>query len=86
MKRIMNDVALQTVLYLVGGLQKVRIIDKDNWWYATEPTVKENDRVVFEGLYKDADIRDLERHTKITSIQTDNDTLVILICTKSDRY
>lgn len=86
MKKIMNNVALQTVLYVVSGLQKVRIIDKGNWWYESEPTVGENDRVVFEGLYKDANIPSMERHTKVTGVHTDNDTLIILICTNNDTY
>lgn len=80
MKRIANNVALQSLLYVVGGLQRVRVVDYKNTW------TKEIDHVVFDGLYKDARFSWQEEHCKIVSVDADGDTLVIGISTREDAY
>lgn len=45
MKKIMNAVALQTVLYVIGGLQEIEVYDKENDY--AEPLL------IYKGMVKD---------------------------------
>lgn len=53
MKRIANDVAVQSILYVIGGFQEIKIIDyKDTWeLFSDEECTKGT--VVYSGLVKD---------------------------------
>ena len=54
MKRIANNVALQTVLYSVSGLQRIRVLDyKTTRAYLNREYVPTTSELVFDGLVKD---------------------------------
>ena len=82
MKRIANDVALQTLLYVIGGLRKIRVIDvKNTWTHEFE--------VVYEGLYKDWSYLDRSykiEHSAVHGLYAEDDVLVIELNTVSDTY
>ena len=46
MKRTANKVALETVLFTVGGLTEIKVLDRKNSW-------DNNPQVIFEGYEKD---------------------------------
>lgn len=84
MKRVANNVALQTLLYVVGGNQKIRIEDRE-----TNQQTGRTHKVVFEGHEKDwcfLDRRDRELHATVHAIETDGDTLVFRIDTSNETY
>lgn len=86
MKRIPQSAALKTILYYIGGLQKIKVIDYENRY---EASIKGNHIVIFEGLYKDANYDTFnykQERAEITSIEPNGDELIIGICTKNDRY
>lgn len=70
MKRIANNVALQTVGYVVSGLQKVNI-------YVKEEGYKKQD--IFNGLYRDFCMGGMltYSHCKVTEIASNFDVLNI---------
>lgn len=82
MKKIANKVALQTVLYVISGLQKIRVVDRDNDW-------KKSGTVIFEGKYNDWPVREqLNKwmYASVHGIEIDGDTLVFQIITKYEQY
>lgn len=85
MKRIYNSVPLQSVLYTVGGLQKIRIIDHDDDAYCTDAG-----HVVFEGLEKDFRwcISGYYKaaYATLRGIDIDEDTICFSISTKYEQY
>lgn len=86
MKRIANEVALQTVLYVIGGLQKIRVIDYKN---EHEAQTRGDHTEIFNGLYKDRKYDTFnykQEHAAVRSIEPDGDELVIGICTMTDKY
>ena len=86
MKRIANEVALQTVLYVIGGLQKIRVIDYKNEY---EAQTRGDHTEIFHGLYKDKTYDTFnykQEHAAVRSIEPDGDELVIGICTVTDKY
>ncbi len=70
MKRIANNVALQTVGYVVSGLQKVNI-------YVKEEGYKKQD--IFNGLYRDFCMNGMltYSHCKVTEIAAKDDIICI---------
>lgn len=50
MKRIYNDIPVRSICYAISGLQRVRIVDYDNWERAA---CDNGGKVVCEGLLKD---------------------------------
>lgn len=86
MKRIANSVALRTILYITGGLQKIRVIDYENEY---EAQVRGKGKDIFRGQYKDANFETFSyKHERaaVRSIEPDGDELVIGICTAADTY
>jgi hypothetical protein len=81
MKRTMNNVALETVLFTVGGLQKIKVLDRESDW-------DENPKVVYEGLFKD--FRGYrfakEMRSQIHRTDVENDCLVFTLQTKYEEY
>lgn len=92
MKRIANDVALATILYFVGGLQKIKVIDLDRKTRYSYNYINRNcgeGKVIFDGMLKDKryDTFDYKHeHAKIVGIETDGDVLVLYICTEDDTF
>lgn len=86
MKRVANNVALQTVLYIIGGLQKIRVIDYENEY---EASVRGKHKEIFRGQYKDKSFDTFnfkQERAAVRSIQPDGDELIIGICTARDTY
>ena len=86
MKRIANDIALQTILYLIGGLQKIRVFDYKNEY---EISVGGARTEVFSGQYKDTNLDTFnykQLHAKVRKIMPSGDELVIGICTAADTF
>lgn len=86
MKRIANDVALQTLLYRIGGKQKIRVIDYENDY---EASIRGKHTEIFRGQYKDKKYDTFnywQERANIRSIEPNGDELVIGICTAADRY
>lgn len=54
MKKIYENIPVQSLLYHIGGLVKVTIIDYDNTQYKTNPQIK------YSGLLKDMSITNSE--------------------------
>lgn len=87
MKRIYESIPLASVLYHVGGLEKIRVIDYDHYLNRYLPdNVSE---IVFEGKYNDGrKLLDQNRkytHAELHELTVDGDTLVLGICTRLDR-
>lgn len=81
MKRIMNDVALATILYVVSGYRKVRITDLENIFDDKTSTV------IYEGMLMDWRYMDRPysvEHAKVRGIYADGDVLCIELCMKLD--
>ena len=70
MKRIANNVALQTIGYVIGGLTNVNIYICESG-YAKER--------IFRGLYKDFDREKMYKYEncKVTELQADENVLYI---------
>ena len=85
MKRVMNEVALQTLLYVVGGLEKIRIKDYANS-YAAMMDGKHS--IVYEGLMKDSSRALLHKHeyARVRGIDVKDGVLEIGICTAYEQY
>lgn len=85
MKKIMNDVAVQTICYVVNGLQKIRIVDYENTYNCT---FDRNGVVVCEGLLKDfLDYKYCKYfEAKCYGLGLDGDTMVFSIITKFEDY
>lgn len=90
MKRIMNDVAVQTVCYTISGKQKIRIVDYENEY---DCTFRKNGKVVFDGVLYDGSGDDLHnwkyikyRESKVHGISLDVDTIVFDVFTKYEEY
>lgn len=81
MKRIAENVALQTVLYFVGGLKMVKIIDYKNGY---EASINGSGKVVFFGKAKDARLNYKQEHAKVRGIEAFGNVLEIGICTFAD--
>lgn len=85
MKRIANKVALATVLYTVGGFQKIRVIDSLSPIMGGTPA-----EFLYEGFAKDfykvgGMVYKWER-SQVHTTEIDGDTLVFRICTRWDKY
>lgn len=80
MKRIANNVALATVLYVIGGTQKIRIYDGRDAWHTGE--------LVFDGLLKDSAGRLCRKHeaAAIHRISIDGDTMVFDLDTSYELF
>lgn len=84
MKKIYESVPLATVLYLIGGLQNIKIVDYKNSYQAME---RGDGKVVFEGLFKDAPIfSNRQDHAKVRGIDANGDQIRIAISTEADQY
>lgn len=86
MKKISNDVALKTILYIIKGTQKIKVIDFKKRY---ENTTNGEHKVVFEGFFKDVNYDTFnywQERASIFSIIPDNDVLVIGICTSEEIY
>lgn len=85
MKRIYNDMPLQTLLYVVGGLEKIRIIDYANSY---EAMMEGKHSIVYEGLMKDSSRALLRKHdyAKVRGIYVKDGVLEIGICTFYEQY
>lgn len=89
MKRIAENMALATLLYVIGGLKQVKIYDyKNHRNYNANmmnyPT-KETPREVYVGLVKDCfgKINYTEDHAKVYEVDTHEDgSFVINICSE----
>lgn len=70
MKRIANNVALQTIGYTIGGFTKVHI-------YVQECGFQKRD--IYWGLYKDFTYDEMNKyaHCKVTGLRADGDVLYI---------
>ena len=70
MKKIANNVALQTIGYVIGGLTKVHI-------YAQECGFQKRD--IFWGLYVDFVYNEMNKYAyyKVTGLRADGDVLSI---------
>lgn len=87
MKRIMNDVALATISYVMNPHQKVRIVD-----FETRDAMYHNrvrcGNVVYEGtVYGLSDYR-LGKYTdaKVYGMSIDDDVIVFDVMTKWEQY
>lgn len=90
MKRIYENVPVQTLLYVVNPLAKVVITDYDDTYYKTNPVV------MFDGIIKDLSIvnkdwpfcsSDRVMKAAVRSIDIiGKDNLAISICTKREMY
>lgn len=78
MKRVYNDIPLQSVLFCVSGNQKIRVLD--GYDDMTE--------CVFNGLYKDAHSYQYERimRSKLHGMWIDDDVIVFRINTERDEF
>ena len=90
MKRIMNDVAVQTVCYTISGNQKIRIIDYETDY---DCTFRKNGKVVFDGVLYNGSGDDLSNwkytkymESKVHGISLDGDTIVFDVFTKFESY
>lgn len=82
MKRVANEVALETVLYCVNGLQKIRVLDRKH-------IDDQNQKIIFEGLEKDfAYNTDNWKYRKsaVRRVATQDEYLVFTIQTKYEEY
>lgn len=82
MKRVANNVALETVLYCTNGLQKIRVLDRE---HIDDP----NPKLIFEGLEKDfAYNTDNWKYRKsaVRRVAAQDDCLVFTIQTKYEEY
>lgn len=86
MKRVASNVALQTVLYIIGGLQKIRVIDYENGY---EASVRGKHKEIFRGQYKDRRYDTFnfwQERAAVRNIQPRGDELIIGICTADDIF
>ena len=85
MKRIYNDIPVESILYTIGGLQRVKIID-----YPTQYDCSncKNGTVVFDGLVKDTYGYKLAKYTeaKVYETRIEDDALVFDVFTKYEEY
>lgn len=83
MKRIYNDIPLQSVLYLVGGLQEIEIRDYKNSY---EVMMKGEHKIVYAGLFRDARLSMNYKieHAKVRGIDAVGDKLIFAISTAMD--
>lgn len=85
MKRIYNDIAVASVLYTIGGLQRVKIID-----YPTQYDCfnRQNGTVVFDGLEKDLYCYQMAKYTeaKVYGTRIEDDALVFDVFTRFEEY
>ena len=86
MKRIANNVALATILYTVGGYQKIRIVDSLSPINGGTPS-----ECLYEGLKKDIYKVDGYKYYKwersaVYTTEIDGDTLVFRLCMRWDKY
>ena len=81
MKRTYNNVALETVLFTISGLQKIRVQDR-------ETVYDENPKVIFNGkacdFYSYRYAR--EKRSMVHQIEIDKDVLVFTLQTKYEEY
>jgi len=78
MKKISKDVALATILRLIGGWQKVKVID------LKERYVDNSGEVIFEGHLIDRNqetFSTTQEYAKVVEIRSMDNTTVIYICT-----
>lgn len=78
MKKIAKDVALATILSILGGYQKIKVVDRIDRY------VEPNAKVIYEGYLIDRErdtFNDDQMHAKVVEIKSDNDVIVISICT-----
>ena len=84
MKRVANKVALETVLYTVSGLQRIRIVDYSNDWDLFK---RQNGKVVFDGVESAFSGWETKiRRSEVRGISTDGDVIVFTISTCFDEY
>lgn len=85
MKRVANDVAVQTICYTIGGFTKIRIVDYHSDWDLFR---KENGEIVFEG--EASNFYGWKYHkisrSKVRDTSIDGDTIVFAIATVFDEY
>ena len=84
MKRIYNDIPLASVLYTVGGLQKLRLIDANN----EHEAINDVGETVFEGDVKDAHkvLHWKYEYAKVRGIKAVGDVLQITLYTKYEAF
>ena len=89
MKRIYNNIPLQSVLYLINGTKNIRIIDRKDRMY------EETGKVIYEGSYNNMKKVDfynqgLTEHkveyATVHGIEAEGDTLVFIISTRFEEY
>ena len=76
MKRLYERIPLGSVLYHVSGLQKIRVINGNEY----------SNKVEFEGLYKDMKHSYTIPRSELHSIALDGDTLVFGIDNKHEEF
>ena len=88
MKRLYNNVPLQSVLYTVGGLQKIKIVDIDSIRWKDYA----NRVVIYEGLEKDFLYCNFDafglshykvEYASVHGIDVEDEVLVFTICLTS---
>ena len=88
MKRVANNVALQTVFFTLGWDQKIRIIDRRHYAGSDHVTL------LYEGLRKDfgwkTDLPDISvtrvEHSAIHKIEIEDDVMVFWLDTVGEEY
>ena len=85
MKRIANDVAVATVLYTIGGLQSVKIVDYPTQY---DCDYSKNGTVVYDGLAKDLYGYRMAKYTdaKVQGIKIEDGAIVFDVLTKFEQY
>lgn len=90
MKRIYENIPLQSVLYCISGLQKIRIEDRTSNRYPYGDSV-----VLFDGRLNDFNHTDFfneisrykVEHTTVQGIEADRDgKMIFTICTTWEQY
>lgn len=85
MKRIMNDVAIQTICYTIGGNQKIRIIDYPGTYQLSKGI---DGAIQYDGFVKNLYSYKYDKYSraKVHEITLDGDTIVFSVVTRFEEY
>ena len=90
MKRISNDVSVQTICYVIGGNQHIKIVDYDNDYTMSQDNNGTQGTVVYDGLLKDSyrDSYKLVKYfrSKCHGIIIENNNIIFQVFTKYEQY